>query len=205
MIEIPKNFIGLDVETTGTDPKLHRIIQLGLALPGKDAIAWDVWQDKATVTRAEPEAMAVNNFTPERIAGGLSAANVDRMAVEYIGNVEGRIYNAVGWNVASFDLQFIKNEFPELNRRLHYRTIDLNALVFALSIVTADPYNSIKRRAQDYALERLNAAGVVVQWHDAGYDAVASLFALQYLLSRMSLERVAQASFFTPAALAATR
>ena len=97
----------------------------------------------------------------------------------------------VGWNVAGFDRRFLRRQLPLLNGVFSYRTLDLNAVVFAMTEAgmhaptgRAWTYDRLKRdvktHAADYARTIL---GYEEAWHAAGYDALCSLLAYERLRS----------------------
>lgn len=94
-----------------------------------------------------------------------------------------RSFICVGWNVGSFDVPYINREMPRLGDLLHYRTIDLNAVCFTAERVVGDDYRTLKDEAKEYAEENMPGP---TKWHDAGYDAQASLWSWDYLVERMS-------------------
>lgn len=101
---------------------------------------------------------------------------------------EGLTLIPVGWNVAGFDWPFVERDFPQVASEFAYRTVDLNAIVFNLSEAREEPYDEIKGAAKDYGaacMKDLESPGLtnVATWHDAGYDATASLFSWEYLRS----------------------
>lgn len=189
--------IGLDFETSGTDPWGSAApIQIGIAHDNLDypdakygymvkkVGGWDFTNEYEWSEVSE----SIHGITREELDRAEPAWKVDvRLASLLLDHVGSRMWNiAVGWNVAGFDRQFITRHFPNLNRILSYRTIDLNALVFDQAIRLnpknpEGPYKGIKREVKEYAAEQIGGDN---NWHDAGYDALASLHALDYLQGR---------------------
>lgn len=165
-------FAGVDIETTGSDIDAGAgICQIGVFL-GDDSFVCDIKpHNGALVTE---EALLVNGFTHERFAAGSDASLVDRNLYDWLidHDVKGRTLIAIGWNVASFDLRFIKKFLPMSFSLFSYRTIDLNAVCF-----TMDPVNGVdklKKKVKSYAAASITSDE---NWHDALYDAKAALFA----------------------------
>lgn len=92
----------------------------------------------------------------------------------------------LGWNVAGFDRQFITRHFPNLNRLLSYRSVDLNSLIFE-QVSSEKEYNGLKEAAKQYAAKAMKERAFVMmeseeeKWHDATYDAEASWYAFEFL------------------------
>lgn len=205
-------FVSLDGEMTGSgsrEPsvvahKEYQLIQIGLATMemGKrpdpvvlrpetlkmyvSDIGYDTWN-------AQPQAMEVNKFTPERIRAGPMPGQVDLEANVWL-NVhlgEGkRDLHAVGWNVGSFDLMFIREYLPLLGDRFSYRSVDLNSILYSVAD-TEDDYKRLKGAAKSGAEVALRNMGVESAWHDAGYDAAAALMAFKILRERILPEEFA--------------
>lgn len=182
--------VGLDGEMTGGTKTLdfykeYQLCQIGVALSYDDVFTSDIGFDEGKYKVTE-EALEVNKFTHERIQSGLRQEQVDSDLVRWI---RGRIpaantpfglkLIATGWNVASWDLPFVRFYLPRFSEWLWYRTIDLNAVVFAAEKVTGKSYKSIKDAAKRYAEKVIKPPA---DWHNAGYDAAASLAAWHYLI-----------------------
>lgn len=175
-------FLGLDIECTGSDVDKHAIIQIGIACRHEGRIVWQAWDIGQQEYVWEQEALNVNKFTHERIKMGHPVESVDAYAASEIEKWrDGRSAIAVGWNVAGFDIPFIKKAMPLTYDKLSYRTVDLNAIIFAASLAGYGAYDKMKRRAKGYAEATLPA----VNWHDAGYDAAAGLASLEYLVNEI--------------------
>lgn len=185
--------LGLDGEMTGTGGanahEKFQLIQVGLAYgapdPGIDIFVHDIGYQKFHFTA---KALEVNGFTKERINAGMSPQHVDAKAVLWLeerGLVGQQQLVPVGWNVAGFDVPFFRQYLPGLSACLSYRTLDLNALVFAYSLAHGLPYERVKKAAKKHAQREMRIAGFDDNWHDAGYDAAAALFSLDYLINLM--------------------
>lgn len=179
------SYVGLDFETTGTDPwGLAAPIQLGIALPSgylrTELIGrWD-W-NKYEWNKVSEE---IHKIPKEEIDKAPPVWQVDiLMAADLIeANLGSRMFTvAVGWNVGSFDRQFITRHMPALNRVLSYRNADLNSMLFAL-VDNEKEYESLKHTSKEYAAEKVKTKfNLDENWHDAGYDAAAALFSLEFL------------------------
>ena len=177
-------FAGLDIETTGSDINNEAaIIQIGVDLGTYKAFDSDIRPHEGALL--QEEAMRVNGFTAERMAAAPTAEEVDTKLAAWLeeqGVGERRLI-AIGWNVAGFDIPFVRKFLPKSARFLSYRTIDLNAIVFTLDPLQGQeklkPY--LKKRAEEYLSD--------AQWHDALFDASAAL-AIWQILQRSLAPRV---------------
>jgi DNA polymerase III epsilon subunit-like protein len=169
-------FVGLDIETTGSKPvEQYQVIQIGAHRPGwarfvRD-IGYETWNE-------DPEAMAVNKFTAERIRAGRPIAEVDRDLKLWLLDRSFRENEVipVGWNVGTFDMPYVRRYLPKSARFFSYRSVDLNAVCFTLAEATGRDWETLKRQAKAYA------AGIVAGVpHDAGYDAEAAMTEWHYL------------------------
>jgi DNA polymerase III epsilon subunit-like protein len=183
-------FVGLDIEATGTElEKGHRTCQIGIAFGVLDSLTHDVsWPRDVFACACDPEALKINGFTEERIHHGRAVSvAVDSYVSNWLGTTKGlgdphRQLIGVGWNIASFDLPFIRRDLPKTAAYFHYRTVDLNALCFALGGRDGHNWEWWKKEAKKRAAEMLGRE----QWHDAGFDAVASLVAFWWLRERIA-------------------
>ena len=151
----------------------------------------------------QEEAMKVNGFTMDRIQAAETAGAVDQNLLSYLNTfpVPDRKLIAIGWNVAGFDLPFIKRFLPQSFKKLSYRTVDLNAVCFTLDPVylnavcfTLDPvkWERHKKAAKSYAAEELASEFPGEKWHDALYDAAAAYHAWHYLRQAVNPEEIIQ-------------
>lgn len=188
-------FLGLDFETSGTDHDLSAPIQLGMASPDGAVFdmlvgGWD-WDDPKMVAYEarswSEEAFGVHGITKDRLLSAPKPTLVDTLAVEWLDkhiprHPAGRI--PVGWNVSGFDVPFLRQHFPKTARAMSYRSVDLNAIVFFLDSCKIGKYADIKRTVKLTAAMRIaGESGQQEKWHDAGYDALASLYAYQALVA----------------------
>ena len=184
------NLIGLDFEASGPDPwGKHVPIQVGVVtdnlLRSYRIGRWN-WNEYEW----NEEAAQVHNIPREELASADPVWKVDILLASDLirAGLGSRMWNiTVGWNVAGYDRQFITRWFPNVNRLLSYRTIDLNALVFLRANGMESEYKRIKSLVKQYANDRL---GVTEEngRHDALVDARAALLEYEALqkLQRMA-------------------
>lgn len=188
-------FIGLDIETTGSDVTKHALIQIGVYRKGWKRFERDVGHETWV---EEPEAMKVNGFDAERIRHGETPRRVDGDLANFLRDrsfTEMARAIPVGWNVAAFDMPFVRKLFPESSKLIHYRAVDLNSICFTIAerwkmlmersgrrATEAPDYDSLKNGAKKFARERVEG-----QPHDAGYDAEAAILEWEWLQRRIPL------------------
>lgn len=209
-----EQFVGIDIETTTGDGN-GAIIQVGISL-GTEAdqnITRDVrpagWMlqdvpgtshDREKVFFGEvpwePGAFKVHGILPQRVTKAPPIEVVEDELVLWLNErgIGPRDGIAVGWNVGSFDMAHIRRLMPHLAAMFHYRAVDLNSLVFGLAehgkryAKAPDKvrgYEGWKKLAKRYAADVM---GGEPQWHDAGYDARASLLAFHFLTMAHAVE-----------------
>lgn len=189
-------YVPLDFETSSIEPwgdvmdkPLAAPIQLGIYLPASNLRlsymigGWD-WNEYEWNETSE----SIHGFTREEVDAAEPAWKVDiRIAANLLDLTGGRMFTVpLGWNVAGFDRQFITRHFPNLNRLLSYRSIDLNAVIFS-QVNSEKEYNELKQSTKEYAAKRMKAyaserlEAYVEKWHNAVYDAEASWYAYEFL------------------------
>lgn len=183
-------YIGLDFEASGTNPwGKHMPIEIGLAcvVDGRlESVNMRIgkWQWGAQGVEWDEDAYKVHQISKEDLEGCPPVGHVDILAAAWLleRGLSNRMWNVtVGWNVAGYDRQFVTRHMPALNSILSYRTADLNALIFAVA-ENESAYNNIKKAAKAAAVEGMPEGDV--NWHNAEFDAVASLKAFDWLRAR---------------------
>lgn len=166
-------FVGLDIETTGLSrAQNHRLIQIGWALADDDFSGSDVYPEGSL--NIDAESMAINGFTLERIAAAALGSSVDRnIANQQLNFHGGELAVAVGWNVGSFDLPFIRADLPLTAAQFSHRCVDLTGIcIMDAHRRGIENYRDLKQDWQNAAEKALGGNG---KWHDAIWDARAAL------------------------------
>jgi DNA polymerase III epsilon subunit-like protein len=194
----PLHLIGLDFETSGSDHERSAPIQIGIATVDGEVYSslvggWK-WSGPVGPRRFDwsSEAQQVHGIEKSDLATARDRTAVDREASDWVRErfpgAKPSTLITVGWNVAGFDHPFLRKHFKRTAGRLSYRSVDLNAVVFAITQAglpgpTGEPwkYDRLKRRVKDAAAHRANEFFGSTKWHDAGYDALASLYAFDEL------------------------
>lgn len=206
-------YIGLDFETSGTSHTEHAPIQIGLATAQGavfDALigGW-TWKDAP----AKDQGVGVRRYSWSGEAEGIhgikrewldkmdTPKELDPKIAEWIERffyqIPAKKIVAVGWNVAGFDVPFLREYFPITTERMSYRTVDLNAVVFAMTEAgltnrygTPWTYYSLKDNVKSKAEKRASDMGFDPGWHSAYYDALTALFAFEELQKELRAGRI---------------
>jgi|SRR6266853_40786 len=171
-------YCGLDIETTGLDlNKDHRLIQLALVY-GPATWVYDVLP--IGVMTIDPRAMEVNKFTLSRIEGGVPNDELDHDLSKYLLNeFKPESLTAVGWNIGSFDLPFLKKELPKTSTLFSHRVVDLSGICILAAERKSLNWRNLKEVWHKAAEEAMNEKA---QWHDALWDARAALKVWELLI-----------------------
>jgi DNA polymerase III epsilon subunit family exonuclease len=132
------NLAFIDVETTGLNPDLHEIIELGVVLvrqipqegkgPALEVISeYEYKIIPERLFNADPESLKINGYTPEKWT---DAKPLKEVMEDF--SVRTKSASFVAHNVA-FDLEFIKRAFEHagVKSQMHYHRIDTISLAFA--------------------------------------------------------------------------
>lgn len=206
-------YFGLDGEMTTADIETGgRLIQIGVAadtdLEGKPlegSVAYSALINPGGEYDWSERAEAVHGFTREQVAKARSAAEVDAELEQWLlANGANPEYRGdiipVGLNVGSFDMPHVKLVLPKTFARFSRRTVDLNALCYALEgkryMNNVDPYEykAWKSNAKAYAertIAKLTEGSEVKAAHDAGYDALLHLHMWRFLRAAIQGEPLA--------------
>lgn len=130
------NLFWIDLEMTGLDPKKDKILEVA-------AIATDIKLNE--VAKYESVVKVDENFMKKRMVGefweknsksrdalmeqnetGKPIEEVERELIEFLDQNFGKEIYLAG-NSIHQDRKFIENEMPELNKRFHYRMLDVSA------------------------------------------------------------------------------
>lgn len=198
----------------------HRLIQIGVAFNATETFSATIRWPEGTFDW-EPEAAAVHNIPIEdvterhyltdstsHVIDGTDwelemedrAAGVDwrlstwlREKFEARG-VNGRNGVPVGFNVAAFDMPFVRRDLPLTASFFGYRAVDLNSLCFMMGHANEKwtkltgrtkerlGWKAWKTRAKAHAAEVLGHDNS----HDAGYDAQQAILAFEWLSEQIA-------------------
>lgn len=188
----PRQYVGLDIEASGSDLTAgHRIIQLGIAVWNEDMNLPSVFGEKVAIPDDAPWsfiAQKVHGIPREELKGAMTAEEVARKALFFLEHeltggkhpLEPRSLIAVGWNVAGFDMAFLRAQMPTLAAVFSHRTVDLNAPLFVLARASGRGFKHMKKLAKEYAAAQIGWDEAL--WHSADYDALAHLWAERFII-----------------------
>ena len=196
-------FFGVDGEmTTGDQETGGRLIQIGITAdvdsqgnPLEGSVAYSAFFNPGCDFAWSDRAEAVHGFTKSQVKSARPASEVDDELVEWLlANGADPSYRGniipVGFNIGAFDMPHIKQVLPKTYARFSRRTVDLNALAYALDGKiygnNREGYdaNAWKSNAKTYAertIATLTEGRDVKAAHDAGYDALLHLHVWRFL------------------------
>lgn len=180
-------YVGLDGEMSSNNVATGgRLIQFGLTVRAPegylDTFSMLInpgemeWQD---------EAAAVHNISQDDIRDfGKPNEVADALFYEWLtsrgADPKRKIATiAVGFNIMSFDMPFVRLQLPNTYSLFSRRGADLNAMCFLLDGKDGVGYDKWKERAKKYAEDTLNTNAP----HDAGWDSQMHLLCMDYLKS----------------------
>lgn len=177
-------YVGLDGEMSSSElDQGGRLIQIGFALAGGSAYS-------AMINPGEMQwdavAASVHKIERSSLPNSENADEVDMNAYGFLisqGATPKRRNKTVpvGWNVGAFDMPFVRETLPMTYTLFSRRTVDLNALCFALDGKNDLNFESWKKRSKEYAIEKIGYENA----HDAGWDAKMSLYCFEYLRDQL--------------------
>lgn len=180
-------YVGLDGEMSGTEIQDGaRLIQIGLAL--ENGANYNAFINPGELSWSY-EAEEVHGISQDRLPSFANAEQVDANAYSFLisqGAVPNKRINTVpvGWNVGSFDMPFLKLTLPMTYSLFSRRTVDLNAICFALDGKQGRTAKSWKDYSKIYATEKIGYEDA----HDAGWDAKMSLYCFEFLRKAINNE-----------------
>lgn len=171
--------VALDFETSGLRPEDgHVPMTLGFAWRNENG---DLESHMFKIQLPGPfqvEALTVNNLSYQSLRDG-SAADYDFAICKFLQSRFGDIFKMkgqlvpVGWNVGSFDMRFMHKYFPEAAKFFSHRPLELNTMAFCIE----EMFNfQFKKDAKQRAMQFLGENN----WHNAEFDAKASLLVFEY-------------------------
>lgn len=178
-------FVCVDIETTGLEwHRGHKTIQIGIYLPKTDeSVAFSMGWRRGEYSY-DPKAMDIHMIPHITIQAGEAPEFTDESMTEWIrsrSDSEER-HVPVGWNVGSFDMEFLKQHAPEFASLFGYQCLDLNSVVFNHNLMFDSDKREIKNAARAHVEEMAKERPPYeVRWHDAKFDAWASWAALEFI------------------------
>jgi DNA polymerase III epsilon subunit-like protein len=185
-------FVGVDIETSGIDLAAgSRLIQIGISTGLPDGDYCRLVRPSDGDFEWNPQSALVHNIPLDDIYSAAPDKEIDAELFHWLlahgADPDKRVLIAVGWNVQSFDMPFIRHSLPLSGDLISRRSVDLNSVCFTMGSMALPYEGSIprwsgwKRMSKTYAAEKLAAAGVATNEHDALYDAQAALASWEFL------------------------
>jgi hypothetical protein len=177
-------YLGLDGEMSSSELKDGgRLIQIGIAT--EDGVSLSYLMNPGECQWSEV-AFGVHGITLESLQSAPLPDEVDEQLYEQLillgANPRNRSKTVpVGWNVGAFDMPFVQNSLPKSFSLFSRRTVDLNALCFALDHKEENgmPVNAEtwKKHSKAYAIAKIGSENQ----HDAGWDSLMHIYCFEYL------------------------
>lgn len=182
------DLIGLDLETSGTKTDDSTILSIAcVRLSDLTSFYADVRHKSLGVT---PEAMRVNGIDITKVDDSTRQplSKVDEALREWLKGdsfyKEGKTYTLIpfGMNVGTFDMTFVREYLTKSSALFGYRSLDLNALIFAEAVRTDVDFRHVKRAAKMIGTSCAHDHVPQLGPHHALWDAYSNVGVLQYLL-----------------------
>ena len=177
-------FLGLDGEMSSSElSEGGKLIQIGISTLDGNNRSYTMNPGECQWSE---EAEAVHGLPLELVQSFRPAAEVDEDLYEFLMSIGADPKRRsktipVGFNVGAFDMPFVKDSLPKSYSLFSRKTVDLNALCFALDysvdnghVVNAETW---KKRAKAYAVEKIG----MENQHDAGWDSLMHIYCFEYL------------------------
>jgi len=140
------HIISLDIESSGRDYTRHALLSIGL-VDQKGENFYIALQHRSL--EVEPQAMRVNQLPVVRIdLDGVSPKKADQAMLDWLNARMKPDEQAVamGLNIGSFDMPFVRRWLPRSAARFSRRTMDLNALIFERCLVSGEEFDDLKHK-----------------------------------------------------------
>lgn len=139
----------IDIETTGLDPALDPILEVGIVLTNpsleiEQSASYTVKVDSQYLQgrlaqNPKVEEMHTRNGLLQEVAGAARGREgTDRLVADWILQHKGASRPLAGSN-PDFDRRFLTRQMPTVARLLHYRSLDMNALYYVMGIEKNGP------------------------------------------------------------------
>ncbi len=136
-------YVILDLETTGLDPELEAILEVGIVIADDDfdpiatfkgVVHWDELMELEgsiivpdSVQDTVLEMHGANGLWEESYASTNTVRSVEKDAIEFL-TTYGATEQELCGNTISFDRAFLHRYMPKLEATFHYRNIDISTL-----------------------------------------------------------------------------
>jgi len=187
--------LGLDGEMSDSELSEGAVlVQIGVAFSVSERFSSLVGWPEGSYFASE-KGMGAHGIAASEIARAPRSDEVDDALVAFLTEglarrglgTDAKRLVPVGFNVGGFDLPFVAAYLPRSYAMLSRRVVDLNAFLMSYDAQKkvyegASPkWSGWKRMAVSYAAKNIEEVGIAVTRHDAGYDALEALYALEFL------------------------
>ena len=128
-MRLPDKLLAIDIESTGSDFKIHDICQIGAVLLNKDLSEINRFRTyvKPLTEARDPEAMSIHKID-ETLLG--KSPELEDALILLEGFVGGLKVSPAAWGV-TFDCIFLREQYAKIGRKypFHYRCLDLKSIV----------------------------------------------------------------------------
>jgi len=154
-----KKLLWIDLETTGLDVNYCLILEVGMIVTDTNLNILDSFS--AVIHRTQYDMNHMNDWCRKTHAesglltevrlSGLSQGEVEQQAMQFITKHFGDEKPVAFGSSVHFDKKFIEKHMPSLNRKFHYRIVDVSSFKETLKILFnyEVPMSSAKHRALD--------------------------------------------------------
>ncbi|MBC9957855.1 exonuclease domain-containing protein [Yimella sp. cx-51] len=172
----PHSYAVLDVETSGLDPRRHRVLQVAITQLDAHGEVQQVWSSLVN-PGVDPGPVDLHGLTAERLAGAPSYA---QLATHVADLVRGRVVVA---HNAGFDWAFLSSEGARVGIPLPTRE----------RLCTVELTRTLRTPAATFSLESLCAHWQIPQArpHDAEDDVRVLVEVLRYALADAAAQQIA--------------
>ena len=168
-LAIERPIVSLDVETTGTSPKVDRIVQVGVVKcrPDGTETEWSTFVNPQVPIPAE--AMAVHGITDEKVANAPTFRHLARGLADALSACD-----VVGYDVKRFDIPFIEAECARAGVAFEFK----GSIVDGLRLWQFVAPRSLEDACEEYDVTDNGP------WHDALVDARRALGVVKRQIDR---------------------
>jgi oligoribonuclease len=154
--------VWIDLEMTGLDPNLHRIIEIAtlvtdsslrIVAEGPDLVIFQPDSVLAQMNDWSRKHHAASGLTPRVRASTTTAAEAERLTLEFVGQHCAASTALLAGNSVHMDRYFLKRHMPSLEAHLHYRNLDVTTVkelarrwypqVFAKAPIKSDSHRAL--------------------------------------------------------------
>lgn len=174
-----KEYVWLDKETTGIDPKTNSILEVGIIITDRKDNILAEFQTLVQPQQAHLDNMnefVRNMHTESGLLAELEAASGDvpsrgeaeQAIVDFLKSRDKppKMLVPTGNNVQKFDLAFAAEHMPAILDLMHYRTVDLSCLFEAIEKATGEDKRPPKKEAHRVLADLREAIGLWSVWAD---------------------------------------